>query len=208
VIETGIACIAISIAAYMLVNSTLGRVYGFHRPRGWSGGGEMTLAGELSISIFVGSVGFMFLAPSAIWVIPSISAWIVGYVSQNRANRKHRANEEELRRTNALKHPGVFDDPPPKDIGATEGKELDLYDAGACTYLGTVLKSDIQVLIDTFTDTPEQGPNDIFFILESLEMVPEGEISEELVTLLEDALEQREYLVLRWMPRPDAKRTP
>ena len=108
--------------------------------------------------------------------------------------------ENDLRQRNAANYPGVFDNPPPNDIDRVEGDELDVFDSGACMYLGRAAKHDLKALIDLFRDYPEQGPNDIFLILESLGMFPDGSLSPEFVELLQNAFEKRDFVVLRWMP--------
>ena len=80
------------------------------------------------------------------------------------------------------------------------GEEVDLYDAGACTFLGTVAKSDIRALIDTFAEMPEQGSNDIYVETEWLDLSPDCHTTMEFAELLNEAFKQRDYLVLRWMP--------
>ncbi|MGN6546786.1 MAG: hypothetical protein ACTHK7_17150 [Aureliella sp.] len=99
-----------------------------------------------------------------------------------------------------LDHPGIFDDPPPSDLDATPGERVELYDAGACTYLGTVCKSDMKVIIETFAEASDQEANDIFIIDESLALLSGSGVTQEFVTLLVDALKRRDYLLLRWMP--------
>jgi hypothetical protein len=166
----------------------------------YHGGGRVTFTGMVAFYVFVGSMGGMLLYHSAIWIIPVLSAWLFGYILQSRANRRHQTEEDELRRRNALQHPGIFDNSPPRDLDAIPGEQVDLYDAGACEFIGTVNKTDMRALATAFTDMPEQGPNDIFVILESLEFVPESEISQDFAALLRNALVHRDYLVLRWMP--------
>lgn len=185
---------------------TLGRLGGFHRPIKWEGGGQVTLAGELAAGIFILCLALAVLQRSGFWGIPALAAWVAGYLSQRRAYRRHAAEEGELRARNAVNYPGVFDNPPPDDMDCTHADEFDLFDKGACTYLGRVAKHDLKALIDRFGNMPEQGPNDIFLIPESLEMLPEGSLGPEFLTFLQKAFEERDYLVLRWIPlSPGAK---
>ena len=158
------------------------------------------MAGELACGTFVLCVGLAILQGSGVWVIPALAAWAVGYVLQGRANRRHVAKERELRTRNATNYPGIFDNPPPDDIDRIHADELDVFDSGACTYLGRATRHDLKALIDRFADMPDQGPNDLFLIPESLEMFPEGSLSPEFVALLKKAFEKREFLVLKWMP--------
>jgi hypothetical protein len=201
VVETVIGCVVLVGAAVGLLTAIYRRSHGSRHFGKWQGGGKVTFTGAVAGCVFLGCIGAAFLHLSAIWVIPALFAWFVGYVSQNRANRQHQAEEEQLRKTNALDHPGVFDGPPPTDFDAVSGDQLDLYDAGACTYIGTVRKSDMKATISAFAEMPDQGPNDLFFIYESLELLPESEVTQEFITLLNGALTQRDYLLLRWMPQ-------
>lgn len=200
-VETVIGYVVLAGAAVGLLTTIYRRSQGLRHFGKWTGGGKVTFAGAVAGCVFIGCVGAAFLHHSAIWVIPALCAWFVGYVSQSLANRRHQAEEEQLRKTNALDHPGVFDGPPPADFDATPGEQLDLYDAGACTYIGTVRKSDMRATINVFAKMPDQGSNDIFVIHESLGLLPESEVTQEFVTLLSGALTQRDYLLLRWMPQ-------
>jgi hypothetical protein len=201
VVETVIGCVVLTGAAVGLLTAIYRRSHGSRHFGKWLGGGKVTFTGAVAGCIFIGCVGAAFLHVSAIWVIPALSAWFVGYVSQNRANRRHQAEEEQLRNTKARDHPGVFDGPPPTDLDAIPGDQLDLYDAGACTYIGPVCRSDMKATINAFAEMPDQGSNDIFIIYESLERLSELEVTQEFITLLNGALTQRDYLLLRWMPQ-------
>ena len=200
--ETILAYVILAVGLAVLAYATIGRLCGFHRPIRWAGGGGgyVSFAGELSFVIFIFCLGLAVLQHSAIWAIPALIGWGVGFASQRRASRRHAAAENELRARNAADYPGVFDNPPPDDIDRTQEDEFDLFDAGACTYLGKVAKKDIKALIDRFSQIPEQGPNDIFMLVEDLEIIGDGSISDELIVLLKKAFEKRDFLVLRWMP--------
>jgi hypothetical protein len=199
-IKTVVGSLVVAGAAFGMLYAILGRVRGSHRPWKWLGGGETTLAGELSICVFFGSIGAGLVSGSAAWVILALPAWVVGYVSQGRANRRHRTAVDELRRANALRHPGVFDGPPPDDVEAVRDEELDVYDTGTYSYIGSVPRSDVKALIIAFADILDQGPNDIFVIVECLDQMTESGVSRGTVDLLRDAFEGRDHLVLRWMP--------
>lgn len=199
-VDTILGYVVATVGSGVLAYTTLGRLCGFHRPMRWQGGGQLTLAGELACGTFVLCVGLAVLQGSGVWVIPALAAWAVGYVSQGRAHRRHAIEEQELRAQNAVNYPGIFDNPPPDDIDRMHADEFDVYDSGACTYLGRATKHDLKALIDLCRDMPAQGPNDLFLILESLEMVPDGSLDPEFVALLQKAFEKREFLVLRWMP--------
>ena len=198
VLEQTTGIVLIAGAALGCLYVTLGRVFGFYRPTSWAGGGEATLVGDLSLCLFVGSLGAIVFSP--FWVLPALAAWITGYISQRRANLRHNNEEEQLRKTNALNHPRVFDNQPPENIDDVVDETLDLFDAGACTYVGSVLASDIRVLVNAFSDMPDQGTNDIFLIPESLELIPESQLTQDFTTMLNVAFEDRNYLVLRWLP--------
>ena len=192
-------CILIAVGSGILVYATLGRIFGFHRSIRWTGGGKVNLVGELSIGIFVLCIGLAWLHLT-VWIIPAIAAWVVGFISQGRSNRRHLAKEKNLRQKNAAGYPGVFENPPPDDIESIDENELDLFDTGICTYLGRASKDDVKVLIHRFKDIPEQGPNDIYMLVESLEMIPQDSVSREFIMLLKKAFEKRDYLVIRWLP--------
>jgi hypothetical protein len=198
--ETILAYLMLAAGFAVLAYATIGRLCGFHRPIRWAGGGYVSFAGELSLGVFVLCFGLATLQHSAIWGILALTALGVLIASHRRAWRRHVAAENELRARNAGDYPGVFDNPPPDDIDRTQEDEFDLFDAGACTYLGKAAKKDIKALIDRFSQIPEQGPNDIFMLVESLETIGEGSISDELMVLLKKAFEERDFLVLRWMP--------
>lgn len=150
------------------------------------------------MGVFILCGGLAYLH-SPVWIILSLVAFAVGFISQSRARRQYLAKEEKLRKENAAKYPGVFDNPPPDDIESIQGDELDLFDAGACSYLGRASKDDVKVLIRRFKDIPEQGPNDIFMLVESLEMIPEDSVSREFIMLLKEAFKKRDYLEIRWL---------
>jgi hypothetical protein len=196
-------CLIIGILAIgtgVIIYATLGRLLSIHRPLGWAGGGHVTLFGELCIGVFVLSCGMAALQENAAWAIPMLAAFVGAVLSQQGAHRRHVAAENQLRFTNAAKYPGVFDKPPPLDPDATNDEVFDLFDAGACTYLGQLTRLDLKTLIARHSDIPEQGPNDIFMLRESLVLFPAGELSDDLIALLNKAFEERDYLELRWMP--------
>lgn len=201
VVETVIGGVVLGGAAVGLLTAIYKLSQGSRQFGNWQGGGKVTSTGAIGAWVFIGCVGAGFLHPSAVWIIPALFAWLVGYVSQNRANRQHQAEEAQLRIANALEHPGVFNVPPPTDLDAISGDQVDLYDAGACTFIGTVRKSDMKATINTFAETPDQGPNDIFIIYESLELIPKSEVTQDFIALLNDALTRRDYLLLRWIPK-------
>jgi hypothetical protein len=167
----------------------------------WQSGGSVTLTGSLALCAFAGSIGAALVHNSGIWLIPGVGAWLVGYVSQNRAHRRHQREEDELRRRNALDHPGIFEGPPPAGLEAMPDERLDLFDCGACSYLGTVSKSDIEALLHALAEMPDRESNDIFVMPESLELAHESRLTDEFTALLNGAFQHRDYLVLRWMPR-------
>lgn len=140
------------------------------------------------------SFAFTYLGNSH---VAGICCWI--YFSRD-AHRQYLSKEKKLREENAANYLGVFDKQPPVDIENIDEDELDLFDAGSCTYIGKASKNDIKVLINRFKLIPGQGPNDIYMLVESLEMIPEDSVSREFITLLKKAFEKRDYLELRWLP--------
>lgn len=191
-------CIAVGLGT--LAYATIGRLCGFHQPIRWQGGGYVSFVGELSFCVFVLCCGLAIYFP--VFAIGAPFAWLAGFASQRRANQQYNAREQELCRINSSKYPGIFDNPPPDDIDSVDEDELELFDAGACTYLGKVNKKDIKALLDVFKDIPEpeQGTNDIFMLAESLELLSMESVSKEFRTLLEKAFEKRDFLELRWIP--------
>jgi len=197
--EKIVICVMITFGSGILAYAVLGRAFGFHRPVKYIGGRQASFLGELVMGIFILCLGLAWLH-SPLWIILALPAWIVGFVSQVRARRQNLAKEKNLRQKNAADYPGVFDNPPPEDIESIDKNELDLYDAGTCTYLGRVSKDDVKVLINQTKDMPEQGPNDIFMLVESLGMIPKDSVSPGFVALLNKAFEKRDYLEIRWLP--------
>ena len=197
-------CVTVGLA--ILVNAAIGRLCGFHRPIRWADGGYLNFVSELSAGIFILSCGLALRFPA--WIILAPFAWLVGFTSQRRANQQYDAREQQLRTINSSKYPGIFDNPPPDDIDSIDEDELDLFDAGACTYLGRASKKDIKALLDAFKDIPEpeKGTNDVFMLVESLELLSKESVSKEFRTLLEKAFEKRDFLELRWIPpKPEQK---
>jgi hypothetical protein len=192
--------IVLAIGIGFFAYATIGRIFGFHRPTQWVGGAKISFVGELAISFFVICWGLTAVFHSAVFIIPAIAAFVVGFISQRRADKHRIAKDQELRKENALKYPGVFDVPPPSDIESIKQDELDIFDAGSCTYIGRVSKNDVKVLINRFKDVPDQGPNDIYMLVESIEMLPKNSVSQNFITLLKNAFEKRDYLEVRWQP--------
>lgn len=190
------ALLGVLIALYLRISGT--QEFG-----NWTSGGKVTVVGILACFSFLASGGAMILHRSAGWAIPALLAWFVMYRSQSNANRRKEQAEDELRRTNAANHPGIFDKPPPADLSLIPGERVNLYDAGTCMFMGAVKKPDISVLIETVAFRTDQDPNDIFFFHESFEQIPPLTLSEECAALIRNALVLRDYVVLRWMPRPE-----
>jgi phosphatidylglycerophosphate synthase len=88
--------IALSLAALVAIHAVVGRALGFHRKIRWTGGGDVTLVGELSFAGFFGSAGGFFVFDSPIFFLTGLLCVVVGYVSQERANKQFRRKEEEL----------------------------------------------------------------------------------------------------------------
>lgn len=183
--------------------ATLGRIFRFHSPGRWSGGGEVSLVGELSVLIFIASVGAGICFEDSfgpVFILTALPAWVVGCISQNRANRKYRQEIEARRKKSSLQHPGVFDTAPPEDLDATPGSHVRLYDLDECTYLGVVLKSDMQPIIKFATEYFDGELNDLYFDENFFEMSPETEFSDEFLTAVQPELQDRFSLILRWLP--------
>ena len=190
------------VGSALLIYAVFGRLLGFHRPLKWTGGGKIRLIGELAIGFFVLSMGLAILHSPA-WILLCIPAWLAAFISSIRTDRRHRTEKKALRAKNATSYPDIFDTPPPQDIDSIAVDEFDLYDTETCTYIGKASKKDLKILIDRFGELPQQGPNDIFMLVESLEMLPKNSISNEFSTLLHNAFKKHDYLlVIRWIPSP------
>jgi hypothetical protein len=197
--ERIILWVVIAAGSGMFIYTLVGRVLGFHRSLRWQGGGQISCVGEVACATFVLSGGLCILHSPG-WLVIALLAWIIGFVSQERANRRFAAEELALRTRNASHYPGFFDESPPNDIDNYDDETFELFDVAACTYLGRVTRPELQAAIDAFADAAEQGPNDIYVMNESLEMIDSSQLSEEFISLLDTAFEDRDYLVLRWWP--------
>ncbi|QDV20450.1 hypothetical protein Pan153_51250 [Gimesia panareensis] len=194
----------IAFVVLFLVNMILGRIWGFYQPLKWTSGGETTFVSELAILVFISSclLGVIWDSEiSAVCVIFALPAAMISYISEGRARKRFLLKEAELYEANKKEHPGIFDTLPPERLDDFDDEVFDLYDAGIATYLGTISREDLKILIDRFELDGEQGPNDIFVFHEMVELAKEAGISDELESLLFQALEKRDYLYLRWIPR-------
>ncbi|MCA9442440.1 MAG: hypothetical protein KC964_16680 [Candidatus Omnitrophica bacterium] len=165
----------------------------------------MTPVGEICFCVFLLSMGALVVQRNQGWVYPLLISFLIGYLSDNRASRRFRRQAEEIRAKNSLNHPGIFEGPPPTDLDAVPGDRVDLYDADTCTFLGTVAKSDIRGFVEEWAEGTGESPNDVYVLVESLEMFPDPKPSEEFVSLLKEAFATRDDLVLRWMPPAEEK---
>ena len=134
----------------------------------------------------------------------ALPCWLVGFISQSRANRRFRRDEELLRTENAKLYPGVFDDEPPQYLDVDATPLVDVYDCDSCVYVGRIDSLHIRDLIDATADMPDQGPNDIFVIEEMVEppALPE---SNDLQAFLQPHFDSRGHAVLRWLPVEESK---
>lgn len=194
----------LSAATLLAIYATVGRLLGVHWPIPWTGGGNLTLTAELAVAGFFASVGGGIAFGSPLFVLTALPCWLIGYISQGRANRKFHREEESLRKRNAEQHLGIFEADPPQRLDPLGTGAVDVYDCGACLYLGRVGTAEIEVLIDATKNMPDQGPNDIFIIPESLESPIACPAGPELRPLLNKYFESRDYVVLRWIPAADS----
>ncbi|QEG00749.1 hypothetical protein Mal15_48210 [Stieleria maiorica] len=202
-----IAGTLISVAAVLLsIHASLGRVFGFHRSIPWSGGGNMTMVGEISLAGFIGSVGGGIASGHPVFFLTALPCWLVGFLSQSRANRRFQRDEEQLRTENAKLYPGVFDIDPPQCMDVDTTPLVDVYDCDSCVLIGRIGSMHIRDLIHATADMPDQGPNDIFVIEEMVEppALPE---SNELHSFLQPHFGSRGHAVLRWIPVQESKKT-
>ncbi|QDT45070.1 hypothetical protein Pan241w_51880 [Gimesia alba] len=194
----------ITFVALWLVNMILGRIWGFYEPFEWSSGGKSNFVSELAMLVFFSSCLLGMALNSELLPICftfAVPAWLIGFMSQERARKRFQLKESELYEANKKEHPGIFDSLPPENLDDFDDEIFDLYDAGIATYLGTISRGDLQILISRFELDGEQGPNDIFVFYEMVELAKETGISDELEALLYQALEKRDALYLRWLPQ-------
>jgi len=201
VLKDPIGTLLIAAVAIVILAGLTGRGIFRRSPRGrGSGSSRSSIVDTAVICVFLACLAVLFMTRSAVWAIPALAAWAIGYVFQERRKRRHAADEEELRIRNALNHPGVFDTPPPQDLDAADGDTVDIYDAGACTYLGRFPKSDMRQIADQFEG--DNGSNDVFI---GHWHIPDTELSPAFAAALKAAFDERDYLVLRWMPTAEKK---
>src|SRR5690349_15803593 len=113
VAATAVGWVFLSGALLGIVIAVCLRVAGSRQFGTWQGGGEATFVGIVACFSFLACCGAALLQRSAVWAILALLAWLIGYRSRSSANRRQQQAEDELRRANALKHPGVFDKPAP-----------------------------------------------------------------------------------------------
>lgn len=183
--------------------ATLGRIFRFHSPGRWYGGGEISLVGELSALVFIASVGAGICFEDSfgpVFFLTALPAWVVGFISQKRANCKNLEEIQTRREKNALRHPGIFDTAPPEDLDATPGDHVRLYDLDECTYLGVVLKSDLRPIIKFAKECLDGELNDLYFDENFFDILPETEFSDQFLVVVQPELHKRYSLILRWLP--------
>lgn len=191
--------VALVIAAMMFLYAVVGRLFHFHRPIPWVGGGHLTLVAELAGAGFVACIASAGLRSSPLMLL-AFPMWLILHVSQTRANRQFHDAEDRLRSQNAKRYPGIFDRDPPEELEAIAPTMVDLYDCGACVYIGRIPALDLKQTIDATEDVPDQGPNDIFLVPEALESPAIYPVSNDLKRLLDRHFESRDHAILRWLP--------
>lgn len=156
----------------------------------------------LALLVFVVSALLAGFTQNGVWILVALPAWLVGFISQERGERRRRREIQALRAQNAKDYPGVFDRDPPQDLDAIPGDRVDVYDNGTCTYIGRFPKSDMRVIIERF-DIEDNSKNDIFIcgaVFGESEMLSPAEISASSAETLKAAFEAHWDLFLRWMP--------
>lgn len=190
-------------ALFYLIYIIFGRIFGFHKSSKTTGGGEVTLPMELGYwGIFV-CLSFGIILQAWILIIPAFFSWFVATISEKRSNKRNLERLTQLREANMKKYPGIFDTSPPLDIQKFDIEEFDIYDTVLATYLGIITRADLGVLINRFEDIgdEESNTNDIFMFYDSVELAKEAGISCELEELLYDVFEERDCILLRWIPQ-------
>ncbi len=152
--------------------------------------------------VFVVSILLAVFTKNGVWILLALPAWLVGFISQERGERRRRREIQALRAQNAKDYPGVFDRDPPQDLDAAPGDLVDVYDACSCTYIGRFPKSDIRNILDRVPNVQSAPSNDIFFLLECLDdpALSSADISQPFRDALNAAFEEHGDPTLRWMP--------
>ena len=156
----------------------------------------------LALLVFVVSALLAGFTQNGVWILVALPAWLVGFISQERGERRRRREIQALRAQNAKDYPGVFDRDPPQDLDAAPGDLVDVYDACSCTYIGRFPKSDIRNILDRVPNVQSAPSNDIFFLLECLDdpALSSADISQPFRDALNAAFEEHGDPTLRWMP--------
>ena len=123
----------------------------------------------LALLVFVVSALLAGFTQNGVWILVALPAWLVGFISQERGERRRRREIQALRAQNAKDYPGVFDRDPPQYLDAIPGDRVDVYDTGTCTYIGRFPKSDMAAIIKQYSYLCEHGSNDVFMTIDMLE---------------------------------------
>jgi hypothetical protein len=86
--------IALSLATLVAIHAVVGHALGFHRQVRWVGGGNMTLVGELSMAGCIGAISASFVFGNFMLLLIAIPCFLIGFISQERANKRFRDEEE------------------------------------------------------------------------------------------------------------------
>jgi hypothetical protein len=86
--------IALSFAVLIAIHAVVGRALGFHRQVRWVGGGNMTLVGELSMAGCIGAISGIFVFGNFMLLLIAIPCSLIGFISQERANKRPRDEQE------------------------------------------------------------------------------------------------------------------
>ena len=117
---------------------------------------------------------------------------------------------EAYREANKPRYSHIFSKPAPTGLNDVADSTVDIYDCDSYTYLGVVPKRDLQLIIESYADTPDllpSGDNDIPFSIDELEAIPEiynKEFSDEFINAMQP-IKDSDYLMLltlRWTVTP------
>jgi hypothetical protein len=161
------------------------------------------LVRALALFGVVGCTVALVLTDSPVWFAAALVGAIVAGIptrAEHREAAEKAAKKAELRAQSPPEYARIFDQDPPDDINAHEGDMVDTYDAETRTYVGRFPKSDIRMILDTLDDAIR---NDFPIDRSTLEFVEDYtavKFTRPFYDTLNAAVNEREYLTLRWMP--------
>lgn len=144
--------------------------------------------------------------------LPAVLCWIVAAVIESKQTRQFSREMKRFRDLNRAKYSHIFSSQAPAGLVGLADDQVHLYDCESCTYLGLIPKQDIQLILQSYAETPEllpNGDNDIPFSMDDLEAIPfihDQQFSDDFLRVLQPAMDS-DYLMellLRWVPEAQA----